>query len=60
MQAEDSRWLKKTNKQNKQPTEEREKKPKKKVPKVVCKNFPFTEEGLALALGDLVNSCQLH
>lgn len=33
---------------------------KKKVPEVACKDFPFTEEGLALALGDLVNSCQLH
>lgn len=29
---------------------------KKKVPEVACKDFPFTEEGLALALGDLVNS----
>lgn len=35
------------------------KKPKK-VPEVACKDLPFTEEGLALALGDLVNSCQLH
>jgi len=45
---------KQTNKKN------NKKNPKKKVPNVVCKNLPFTEEGLALALGDLVNSCQLH
>lgn len=60
MQAEDSHWLKKKNPKNKTKTNNRKgKKPKKKVPEVVCKNFPFTEEGLALALGDLVNSRQL-
>lgn len=65
MQAEDSHWLKKKQPQTKKKTQnqnERGKKNqnKKKVPEVACKDFPFTEEGLALALGDLVNSCQLH
>lgn len=64
MQAEDSCWLKKKNQNPKQKniTKERGKKKqnKKKVPEDVCKDFPFTEEGLARALGDLVNSCQLH
>lgn len=69
MQAEDSHWLKEKKQNPKQKKnqkkggkkQKREKKQnKKKVPEVVCKEFPFTEEGLALALGDLVNSCQLH
>lgn len=53
---------KKAKPQTKKITKERgeKKQIKKKVPEVVCKDFPFTEEGLALALGDLVNSCQLH
>lgn len=51
---------KKTTKERGEKTKKGKKQNKKKVPEVVCKEFPFTEEGLALALGDLVNSCQLH